>query len=493
MIFLSLLSGALFSTLFAPFSFLFFMVVPAVVLYAFYRHHPSSSACLLNGFFFGFGYFSAGVFWVYNSLHDYGGASPFFSAFATLLFIALLSLFFAFQFLLLGFFVRRSPLLYLCFAYPSLWVLSEWLRGNAGVDFPWNLVGQAFIDFKPLSVFLPWLGVYGVSWIAVFLSALLVLFWLGTAVQRGLGIAIVVMVLVLSAYLGLMPTSQPFGEKIEVGLVQANVAQGSKFDPQKTMMIAERHQRLSRQLLGADLIVWPETAVPIFYDDYADGLLDLQKQIKETGGHFLAGFFTQGENGEYYNSMVLVDEPPRYYHKRKLVPFGEYMPMRGWLNYFSRFVDIPMSDLSAGEGDGQLSIGDYRVGVSICYEAAFGAYSAAAAAQSAYLINLSNDSWFGDSFAPHQHLQIARARAAESGRMMVRGTSTGISAIIDFDGRIVSQLNHNQEAVLRGAVQPRKGKTFYTRWRDWPVMAISFFLLLFGFFYFKSQIKRYAR
>lgn len=493
MIFLSLLSGALFSTLFAPFSFLFFMVIPAAVLYGFYRCRPSSSVCLLNGFFFGFGYFAAGVFWVYNSLHDYGGASPFFSAFATLLFVALLSLFFAFQALLLGFFARRSPPLYLCcFVYPSLWVLSEWLRGNAGVDFPWNLVGQAFIDFKPLSVFLPWLGVYGVSWIAVFLSALPVLFWIGTAAQRGLGIAMLIMITALASWLSYIPTSQPFGEKIEVGLVQANVAQGSKFDPQKTIMITERYQRLSRQLLGADLIVWPETAIPVFYDAFAGGMLRLQKRIQETGGHFLAGFFTRGENGKHYNSMVLVDERPRYYHKRRLVPFGEYIPMRGWLNYFGRFVDIPMSDLSAGEGDGQLLIGDHRVGVSICYEAAFGAFLATAAAQSAYLINLSNDSWFGDSFAPHQHLQIARARAAESGRMMVRGTSTGISAIIDFDGRIVSRLNHNKEAVLRGVVQPRMGKTFYTRWRDWPVMMISFFLLLFGLFYFKNRTKRHA-
>lgn len=487
MVLLSLLSGALFSSSFAPFSFPFFLWMPAAVLYGFYRFRPSPSACLRNGYFFGIGYFSAGVYWVYNSLHDYGGASPVFAASATFLFIAFLSLFFALLAFALGFFARRLPLPYLgCLAYPSLWALSEWLRGSGWVGFPWNLFGQAFIDFGFLDAFFPWIGVYGVSWTAVFLSALAVLFFVGPPRRRLLSLTAFLAVFALAALLSRVPLSQPFGEEIKVGLVQANVAQGDKFDRRKTGLILERYWRMTRQLLGAELIVWPETAIPLTYETFDDRLLDLQKQVEEAGGSLLAGFFTRGNGGEYYNSIVLVDEAPRYYHKRRLVPFGEYMPARAWLDYFGRFVSIPMSDLSAGGGPGQLLIAGHQVGVSICYEAAFGSELAAASGQSAYLINLSNDSWFGDSLAPHQHLQIARLRAAESGRMMVRGTSTGISAIIDFDGKIISRLDGGQEAALRGVIQPRKGETFYTRWRDGPVLTASLLMLLFCFFLLKK-------
>lgn len=484
---LSLLLGALFSTIFAPFSLLFFSLIAAVVLYGFYRYQPSPSRCFYNGFFFGVGYFAAGIFWVYNSLHDYGGATPIFAGLVTLLLIALLSLFFAVPAVVLGFFSRRLPPVYLCcLLYPSLWVVSEWLRGDGGADFPWNLVGQAFIEADFFASFFPWLGVYGVSWLVIFVAGLLVLFFIGSRSQRVISVGMAVVLLLSGMFLSRLPVSKPIGASLEVGLVQANIAQGTKFDRQQKQRIIDRYWSLTQQLLGVDVLVWPETAIPVYYDLLAAPLLGLQARIAQAGGSFIAGFFTRNDNGEYYNSMVLIDEQPRYYHKRQLVPFGEYMPMRNWLDYFKRFVAIPMSDLSAGDGVGQLFIANHHVGVSICYEAAFAADLAAAAGQSAYLINISNDSWFGNSFAPYQHLQIARNRAAESGRMMVRGTSTGISAIIDFDGKIISQLDINEEAVLRGTIQPRAGETFYVRWRDWPVLMLSFSVLLFSLFYLRK-------
>ena len=161
--------------------------------------------------------------------------------------------------------------------------------------------------------------------------------------------------------------------------------------------------------------------------------------------------------------------------------------MRDWLRYFNRLVAIPMSDLSAGTGESLLSIGGHQVGVSICYEAAFGADLASTDAPPAYLLYVSNDSWFGDSLAPHQHLQIARLRAAESGRMMVRSTSTGISAIIDYNGQIVSHLSIGEQAILRGTIRLRRGETFYMRWHDRPVLITAVLALLISFFWCKRE------
>ena len=481
MIALSPLAGALLSAAFAPFSLLFLaFIIPSAIFYLFCRYRPAPSQCFFHGLLFGVGYFSAGVSWVYNSLHDYGGASPAFAAAATLAFIASLSLFFALAAVALGFFVRRLKLSFLCcLVYPSLWTLSEWLRGG-GAGFPWNLLGQAFVDSDLFSAFFPWLGVYGVSWIVVFLCALPVLLLKGSQAQRAVGALALALVLSLPALLNRMPLSQAFGEPIDVALVQANVAQGIKFDRRKRELIVERYWRMTQRALGVDLLVWPETAIPVFYDMHEDELLDLQKKVKEAGGHFLAGFFTRDRRGRHYNSLVLLDERPVYYHKRQLVPFGEYLPGRRWLDYLNRFVAIPMSDLSAGERPGRLRIGSHWAAVSICYEAAFGALFSAEASRSDYLVNVSNDSWFGDSLAPHQHLQIARARAAESGRMMIRGTSTGISAIIDYNGKIISQLDIHEEATLLGSIRARKGETFYSKWRDRPVLLVSFFMLLLG-------------
>ena len=191
----------------------------------------------------------------------------------------------------------------------------------------------------------------------------------------------------------------------------------------------------------------------------------------------------------YYNAvMMIADEKIDWYHKQHLVPFGEYLPLKFILGVFLDFLQIPMSDFSAGEVQAPLlEANDISLGISICYEDTFGEEVIKALPEATLLVNVSNDAWFGDSLAPHQHLQMARMRALESGRYMLRATNTGISAIIDEKGKIVKQSPQFKATALSAQVSLFKGSTPYVLWGNYPVVIASLILLLCLFFYQKKN------
>jgi apolipoprotein N-acyltransferase len=182
----------------------------------------------------------------------------------------------------------------------------------------------------------------------------------------------------------------------------------------------------------------------------------------------------------YYNAVISLDEPGAFYYKVHLVPFGEYLPLRHWLARALSFLPVPQADFTAGRIDQPLlKAAGYPVGVSICYEIAFGEQLIHALPRAAFLINVSNDAWFGDSLAPHQHEEMARMRARESERYVLRATNTGISAIIGADGKVVARSRQFETETVTQRVQPRAGATPYVRWGNWPVVLFSTGLLLF--------------
>jgi apolipoprotein N-acyltransferase len=428
-------------------------------------HAAPPSRCFRTGFWFGLGLFGAGVSWVYVSMTQFGGMPAPVGAVATAGFCAFLALFPAAA----GWLQARLPapeLVRASLLIPAAWTLFEWLRGWIFTGFPWLAVGYTASGW-PLAGLAPLFGVFGISFVLVSLAGLA---W-HLAFRKARVIALALLLILVGAAEGLRHVSwtDPVGAPVSVALLQGNIQQELKFRPERYSQILDTYARLVEET-RARLIVLPETAVPRFYDRVEPGYLArLQRAARANEGDLLLGVpFRAGE--DYYNSVVsLGTSPQQAYHKVHLVPFGEFIP--AGFAWALRTLQIPLSDFSRGaRAQPPLLVAGQRVAVNVCYEDTFGEEIAAGALQATLLVNVSNVAWFGDSFAPAQHLQIARLRALETGRMHLTATNTGITAAIDRDGRVLGRLPQFAEGRLEVVAQGYFGMTPYMRWADWPAV-----------------------
>ncbi|HZB99821.1 MAG TPA: apolipoprotein N-acyltransferase, partial [Gammaproteobacteria bacterium] len=271
-------------------------------------------------------------------------------------------------------------------------------------------------------------------------------------------------------------------EPIEVALIQGNIPQALKWLPAKYQATLDRYLALSAPHWGIDLMIWPETAIPAFYHPAQPLIQALQAQVESTGTDMLIGVPSMGESDKtYYNSVVRIGSTAGFYHKRHLVPFGEYMPLQPIVGRLLNFLEIPMADFSAGsDAQSLLRVADQPVGISICYEDAFGEEVIDTLPHATLLVNVSNDAWFGDSIAPHQHLEMARMRALETGRYLLRATNTGISAVIDRRGTTIARSPQFEAHALIAQATPYQGATPYVRFGNAPVIVALIFMLGLG-------------
>ncbi|MEF8698809.1 MAG: apolipoprotein N-acyltransferase [Candidatus Accumulibacter sp. UW20] len=442
------------------------------------RHAALIAAC------HAFGQFLAGVSWVYVSLSVFGGMPAAVAGLATVLFCAVLSLFPA---LAGALFVRLATRHWLArgLLFAALWALGEWLRGWVFTGFPWLAAGYSQTPPSPLAGYAPFLGVYGVSLFSALLGSLLVTVgrcWLA-AEKRGrqrwlpaLPLLAISLILVAGDRLQGLRLTQPTGEPLSVALLQGNVPQEMKWRPERFADSLQIYYRLALDH-PAQLTVLPETALPALLDQIpAAYLAALQQLAQRRQGDLLLGI-PIAAGGQYFNSAVSLGASGRQrYDKVHLVPFGEFVPPG--FAWFMAMADIPMSDFTAGSpAQAPLQLAGQRVGVNICYEDAFGEEIIAALPAATLLVNVSNVAWFGDSLAPSQHLQIAQMRALESGRMMLRATNTGMTAIVDVDGRVRSALPPFSRGALVGEVQGHSGSTPYVRWGNGPLIALALLLM----------------
>jgi apolipoprotein N-acyltransferase len=250
---------------------------------------------------------------------------------------------------------------------------------------------------------------------------------------------------------------------------------------------------MSKKHFDADIIVWPETAIPTYYSLVKDSFIqEVGQTAYENNIDYLIGVFTfDPKNGHVYNSVMTLGNEIGFYRKQHLVPFGEYLPFRGVLTFLDKYIDLPMADISSGEGRPLLRLKGYPVGASICYEAVYGNEVIEAMPEAKFLVNVSNDAWFGDSLAPHQHLEITRSRAVETGRYLLRATNTGISAVIDPMGKILNKSVQFEDDVVTATIYPYSGSTYYSRWGNWTIIIIIssylFVICLIRWFTSKQQ------
>jgi apolipoprotein N-acyltransferase len=456
----------------------------ALLIHLWMRATPRE--CLWLGFSFGMGLFLAGVSWVYVSLSQFGGMPAPLAAFATLCFCALIGAFPAAA----GWLQARIPApdaARACLVIPAAWTLFEWLRSWVLTGFPWLSAGYAAVGW-PTQGLAPLAGMFGASFATLCMAGLV---WMLTQPRRKPAPAIALIVLVLGCeLLRHVPWTWPVGQPVSVALLQGNIEQEMKFNPRQYAHILETYARLAEET-SASLIVLPETAVPRLDDRIdRDYLARLEQAAKRNAGDLLLGVPYHGGRNIYYNSVITLGRSERQvYHKRHLVPFGEFVPPGfAWV---MRWLDIPFSDFSSGRADQPpLAVAGQRVSVNICYEDAFGAEIARPLPQATLLVNVSNVAWFGDSLAPAQHLEIARMRAIETGRMHLAATNTGITAAIDRDGRVLARLPQFEEGRLEIAAQGYAGATPYVRWKDWPIVALSIFVLVLFVGYARLQGNR---
>lgn len=483
------LAGAVMPLAYSPFDYYpLVLLALALLFYVWQRATPGQA--FIQGGLFGFGLFAFGVSWVYISMHEYGYVSASLSLLLTLLFVIVLALFPAIAGYVAVKLARavsadrlKPAALTVVLVFPASWALLEWVRGWFLTGFPWLNIGYSQID-GPLAGLAPVFGVYGVA-LATAFSAVLIMLLLTRRPGKICGgyLLLFVGLWLVTGLLARLDWTRPAGQPLQVSLVQGNIPQDLKWLPSIREATLSHYTELSRQQPGSDLIVWPETAIPMFSFQAEEFIDELTTEAQAMNSDFLVGLVHQDlESGRYYNTMVGLGSQSGQYHKKHLVPFTEYLPMKTVLAGLINFMQVPMSDFSAGSSRQQpMALAGQKLGISICYEDAFGEEYIAQLPAATLLVNVSNDAWFAGSIAPAQHLQMARMRSLETGRELMRATNTGISAFIAADGRLRDVAPQFESAVLTSQVQPRQGATPYVMWGNGPVLVVV--LLMFGMAY----------
>lgn len=486
-------------------------------------YHVFKSATLrqaaLYGFLFGVANFALGFYWLYISMHYYGGLGAVSAAAAVVLLAIVEALFIVLATTLarwlaapyLKAYTHYGWQLLLACIWASAWTLAEWLRGTLFTGFPWLNIGYAHVE----GVLASWaaiFGVYGLAWLASFASAAIALLACAKDTRNDAKAAVAVGVAIVIGLAGIALShigwSKPHGEPLLVRLVQGNVPQSEKFDPQLLLRGVQTYMKLAAlppKEAGSepDVIILPETVVPLFQDRVSPQLWEDWLTIaRQRNSRLLMGVplhTTHDGQERHTNSAISFDADTPVaalasgnlnmrYDKQHLVPFGEFVPPG--FRFFVDAMRIPLGDFDRGSVRQPLfAIKGQMLAPDICYEDVFGEEIIESVRDSqqhgpgaTILVNLSNLAWFGDSWALRQHLQISRMRALETARPMIRATNTGMTAAIAPNGEVRAVLDPMNKGVLDVEVQGTTGLTPYVRWGNLPVLAWAGLILLAAFF-----------
>jgi apolipoprotein N-acyltransferase len=470
------LAGAANVLAFAPFCWWPVQIVLLAPLLRVASDEPNVKRNLLYGWAYGFGWLTSGFYWLYISMHDYGGMPAPMAALAVVLLALSLGSLYALALGVATWWQRRwrvLPPLAMLMLFPAAWALADWVRGWIFTGFPWVAAGYAHTA-SPLAGFAPLIGVYGIGWLAALMAGCLAML-----PSKKLPALVPVVLLTGGVALQKIDWTAPHGMPISVRLLQGNVPQELKFDSDQLYASLSLYRGMIVQA-PADLIVTPETALPVFLHQLpTDYLSNLEQYAQQSHGHLAIGIPVNDRPGHYANSAVGIAPQASAngrtylyrYDKHHLVPFGEFIPFG--FRWFVDMMNIPLGDFTkASVLQPPFKVKDQAVQPNICYEDLFGeeiaaqiragrAESGDKAGGPTILLNMSNIAWFGDSLALPQHLQISQMRALETGRPMLRATNTGMTAAIDPKGKVVAQLPPFRRDALTASVQGYGGATPY--------------------------------
>ncbi len=478
---LAVLIGVLLPLSLAPFGWWPLAIVSAGGLFYLVENQPRKLPLL--GWLFGVGKYGLGASWVYVSIHEYGHASAVLSAALVALFVGFMALFPLTQLWLYaklravgaGNNMGANAILFI-----ACWVLWEWLLTWVLSGFPWLFAGSGQL-LSPFAGYAPVGGVLLVSVAVVSVgcaAASAVLLSRRRSSVQWLPLLPALLTLGVGWWLGQLNWVVA-GESRSVALVQGNVDQASKWRASNRQPIVAGMEALSDPHWGVDLLLWPEAAITLYEHEAAPLLARWRERGRTSGTTLVLGLpsveVIPGTERAYQfsNLAVAVGAGSGRYAKRRLVPFGEYVPFEGLLRGLIGFFDLPMSHAVPGAArQALLKIGQERAAMAICYEVAYPGLVGEDFPAADVLLTISNDAWFGGSLGPHQHLQIAQMRALENGRYLLRATNTGLTAIADERGRIVSRLPQFEAGVLRGEYRLFTGVTPFAQTGSAPTLAV---------------------
>ncbi len=440
-------------------------------------------------FAFHFGLFCFGLSWVKVSMVDFGGLLPVTAFMLISLLAAYLAIYYAAVGWLWCWLSRLSSDTFAwLFSLPALWLLADWARGNLLTGFPWLWFGYGQID-SPLASLAPIFGVQGIT--LVLLWTVLATTLLTKHGKRVYQPALFGWLLALLLY----PFHYvEFQKPVHVALVQGNIAQSLKWEPEYLAPTIDIYTKLTETISPkTQMIVWPESSLPEFEYVLYPFLRLMDISLKQKQQALIAGLLAYDEKKDaYYNGLLALGDVgadvPAYrldhdnrYYKQHLLPIGEYVPFEDIFRNIAPFFNLPMSSFQAGQiNQPALRIKEQQAAPAICYEIAFSEDLRRKIKQeTTFIITVSNDAWFGYSIGPWQHAQIARMRALEFGRPVLRATNTGVTQIIDHRGHVTAQLPRFERQVLEASFHPTTGQTPYQRWGSYPLIFLMMSLLFF--------------
>lgn len=476
---LAILFGAMTVFGFAPFSLSPLALIGLAGLFWLWTRAENRAQAFHYGLMFGLGQFGLGVSWLFSSVYFHSDVGLIAAVALVAGFVILLAMFPALTgFIAKNFYNPKHPGAALLWMMPAAWILVEWTRSKVLGGLPFLTIGTSHLGTW-LDGYASIFGVFGVSFFVAMTSGLLV--WFIVHKQALPAALMIVFIWPIGGVLQDTKWVEPVGEPIKVALLQGGIPQELKWQPEQFIPTMNTYISMTRDNLDAELIVWPETSIPAYFDQAEYGVLKtFVSDAKLQSRDILVGAITRNrQTGEYYNAMLNLKDRQEY-RKRHLVMFGEYYPFSSLIEPLAQTFNFPFSQFSTdSETNGLLNLAGHPAGVSICFEMMFGADLARDLPQARYLVTTSNDAWFAHTFEPAQLLQEAQMRARELGREIARATNTGHTAIIDIRGQIKAQIEPYQAGVLRGEIQPYEGQTPYSRWTNWPI--VIFALSIFGF------------
>ena len=465
---ISLLAGALLTLAFAPFNTeVDGILMPATLCFIWLYSSPTQA--FWRGLLFGIGFFSTSCYWVYISIHQFGGAPLPAAIGISAGFVLLLAvLFFGLQGYVVGRIKKWLPdgfagQAWFCLVvFPVSWLLFEAFRTVFPFGgFPWNLLGYSQLHTW-LTGYAPYLTVYGLSFFAALTAGALVLF----ARQQRKVFLFYMVVGVVGIWVvgfGVGSRKSEVGRRVSFSLIQGNIAQSVKWNPNAAQHAMALYLKLTKQHLNSQLIIWPEAALTFYPQQIAPYLNKLNALAKAHHDTIITGL-PIAHNGKYYNALMAFGDGSGVYLKRHLVPFGEYYPMAWLMKPVLSALHIPMSDLSAGPQQqpnlaaqilprhptSDSPLPTIKMAPSICYEIIYPFLTAEQAKGANLLLTVSDDSWFGRSIARAQHLQMAQMRSLELGLPQLFVSNSGITAVINARGQVIARLRPDRVGVLSG-------------------------------------------
>lgn len=428
-----------------------------------------------TGFVYGLGMFGVGVSWVFVSIHQFGNTEAPLAVFLTAVMVSLLALLTGVQGYLLKRFFKGSKTTFCLLGFPSLWVMFEWFRSVYFTGFPWLFLGYTQLN-TPLAGYAPISSVYASSLFVVVTAGILI-FLLQRKNNKILALLMLLAIWGGGELLRHQNWTEILPETHSVSLVQGNVPPIDKFTQADPIQAARNvYGALTEKHWDSHLIIWPENAIAYPLPMVEPFLNELKSIAEANNSTLITGIQTILNNKDYYNSMIALGVGSGIYHKRHLVPFGDYLPFESYLRGLINFFDIPMSSFVSGpEKQTLLKTEKFTIAPLICYEIAFPELVRETTQDANTIITISEDGWFGDSFGPHQHLEIARMRALETGRFLLRATTSGISAIVNPKGELIATSPQFQPLVLKGTFKIVQGET---PWMKLGLMPLFIILLL---------------